>query len=546
MLVILLQFGCKGSYNDKHPSVVGDIKDNAAWYPKVTGGNVLEASVTIPVPNDFTCKPYDDLNASARPCTLKDIEMDKNPYDNYKPQIHVVYANQDYSAFTPNASMKQKGKSTRRAKQASFRIILDKNRPLYRGERTFNLNKHPYDRSRIRNMLSFELFQSIPNFTSLRTQFVHLMVYDENGTKNYGLFTHIEQCDKLYLKNHGFSSSDNLYKAQNYYFQMTDALKIDAKGKPLNKDAFDASLEMQNGKDREKVVAMTQAVTNARTNKEFEKVFNKYFNRNNYLTWFAINIVLDNKDTITQNFFLLNPALSDKFYFLPWDYDGIAHNRDTAPKWSKGIANWWASPLHRKFLKIKKNRDDLDAMVHYLREKYITDEKIHALMDKYKPLVEPYVKSLPDSAHMNGDWDKEFAWVRNEMVPGSMRDYEACKGDPMPFWQSYEYKNDDLVIGWGRSYDLEHDPIVYDITLATDPEMENKLLSLTNVKEKDLNMTKWGDIHYDTGLSLEPGTYFLKIVAKQENDPSKYQIALDQYRDEEEKRHDGVMEIIIE
>ena len=31
---------------------------------------------------------------------------------------------------------------------------------------------------------------------------------------------------------------------------------------------------------------------------------------------------MGNRDTVNQNFALYQPKDSDKFYFLPWDYDG--------------------------------------------------------------------------------------------------------------------------------------------------------------------------------------------------------------------------------
>lgn len=549
LLITLIFSSCSGSSNNvsKKPSIVGDIHDNQNWYPPITGTDVLDVYVTIPVPNDYLCKPYNDLNASPRPCTLEDIENDKNPNDDYKPKLHVNFQTSDYTDTSVNATMKQKGKSTRSAKQTSFRVKLDQGIPLYKHQRTFNLSKHFYDYSRVRNMFAFELFQSIPNFTSLRTQFVHLSITDDNGTRDYGLFTHTEQCDSLYLVNHGFSDKDNLYKAQDYAFIMTDALKLDPKGKPIDKKAFDAILEMQNGKDRQKVVEMTEAIDNAQTDAEFEKVFNKYFNRNNYLTWFALNILLDNKDTITQNFFLLNPKYSDKFYFLPWDYDGIGFERDTAPKWSKGLANWWMSPLHRKFLKIKKNRDDLDKMIYHLRNTYITDAKIHALLDKYKPVVEPYVTTLPDSRYLYGQWQSTFDFVRNDLVPGSIREYEATKGDPMPFWQFSEKLNGKFYVGWEKSVDLENDPIVYSLKIADNPDFNNTIISEDSLDENSSEITV--DPYTDSFLYhitdprfVKGQKYYMQVISRERNDSTHYQIAFDN----EIENHPGVLEFTFE
>ena len=39
------------------------------------------------------------------------------------------------------------------------------------------------------------------------------------------------------------------------------------------------------------------------TSNDINDVIEEYFNRDNYLTWFAVNILTGNRDTINQNFF---------------------------------------------------------------------------------------------------------------------------------------------------------------------------------------------------------------------------------------------------
>ena len=80
-------------------------------------------------------------------------------------------------------------------------------------------------------------------------------------------------------------------------------------------------------------------------------LFAKYFDKSNYLTWMATSILMGNRDTVNQNFALYQPNGSDKFYFLPWDYDGSfgfedqpdikAANNLYAP-WQLAASNWWA------------------------------------------------------------------------------------------------------------------------------------------------------------------------------------------------------------
>ncbi|NPA59157.1 MAG: hypothetical protein GXO30_01620, partial [Epsilonproteobacteria bacterium] len=258
------------------PDFLGDIMDNDAWYADATT-EILEVNVTVPTPNDFVCSPYNDLSALARPCTMVDVYNDADANDDYKPKLHVLMQAGDFVVGNelPNASFYQKGKSTRRSKQKSYRIKLDSETNLFHGERTFQMNKHPYDYSRVRNKLAFDLFETIPNFTSLKTRFVHMMI-DENGTGNfvdYGLFTHIEQADIEFLANRGWNKDNNLYKAQNFDFRMTDALLLDKNGEPVDSDAFDERIEIVRGKHHQKFVNMLNEVNACTTDAQFEIVF---------------------------------------------------------------------------------------------------------------------------------------------------------------------------------------------------------------------------------------------------------------------------------
>jgi len=546
--------GC-GNYNDvdKTPSIVGELIDNQEWYNEMPQ-TLLETRVFIPVPNDDLCVPWDDLNASPRPCTFDDVWHDTDSTDDYEPRLHVHYENDEYMENSGvNADFIQKGKTTRHAKLKSFRIKLDKGEPFFYKERTMQLNKHPFDRAKMRNKLYFEIFQDIPNFNSLRTRFAHLYIDIDGNLTDQGLFTHIEKCDKYYLQNRGYSEDDNLYKTQNFAFRITPEMKLNEKGDPVDPDAFDSVITIVNGKETYKLLEMLQAVDDAKTDESFMKVFNQYFNRENYITWMAVNIVSGNKDTITQNFFLLNPHFSDKFYFLPWDYDGAGRALEKYAKWEWGIGTWWGITLHKKFLKIKQNRDDLDKMVYNIRNNYISDEVIHEKLDRFRVIVEPFMKKEPDvTALPYEDWEEAFYILRDEMVPLNMREYESQKGVPMPFWQSAQYFRDTqtLHVTWDESVDLEGDEVLYNLEIATfdDVNFTNPFIVENNISKTDprIQYESWGNFIYDTNISLEPGHYYMKVISFEKNNPEHYQIAFDKEVEIDGVKYFGVLEFKVD
>ncbi len=548
--LILLTFSSCSNYNDVDhtPSVVGDIVDSESWYSDMVD-EVLEMRVFIPTPNDFNCTDFNDTNGTLRPCSLSDVKSDTDANDDYEPMLHVRFETDDFLApdETMNASFEQKGKTTRKASQKSFRIKLDNSDNLYRGERTFQLNKHPYDDSRVRNKLAFDIFKTIPHITTLKTEFVYLDINDTNNTEdinatdhnlsNYGLFTHVEKVGKDFLLNRGWDKDDNLWKAQNFSFELHEELAIDSDGQPIDPEAFDSRLEIERGKDQTKLNDMLIAINSSKV--DFNETFKKYFNRKNYITWLAINIVTGNKDTVSQNFFLYSPKYSDTFYFLPWDYDGAGLALKYYAKWELGIANWWGVPLHNRFLRIKENRDELDAMVDHLRKNYITPEIIQARLDVYEPLITKYLSVNPDLEELERvDWEKEF----NILIPRldeNINSYRGQLGHPMSFWQDAEYENGALNLNWNRSVDLEEDVIVYDLQISDSCEFNTTLIS--EVGLSDTPTVYIGSIDYSKEIILDPGIYYMKVISRERDNPEHYQIAFDTSRDINGVQYFGVL-----
>lgn len=532
-LITPLFIGCS-SYNDNKsqiPSIVGDIVDNEAWYSDESRV-VTDVNITIPVPNTSLCTPYNNTSAPLRPCTFDDVNHDIDPYDDYEPTLAVKFFTSDFPLVNEktNAILKQKGKSTRQAKQKSYKVKMNSKTNLWRDDRRLQFNKQVYDLTRVRNKLSFDLFEDIPNFPSLKTEFVHLGI---DGV-NYGLFTKVESYDKEYLLHRGWNKDDNLYKAQNFVFYLSDALKLDSNGHPVNLTAFERKLGINNGKVHTKLIEMLTAVNDYTI--PIDTIIAKYFNRKNYITWFAINILTGNLDTINQNFFLLNPIHSDTFYFLPWDYDGAwdwehqNNGADIYARWQRGLARWWDSPLHRRFISVKKNRDAIDAMVQHLKKSYFTKERIDKSVKEYEKLIALYVLDVPDILHLpHGDsnltvkqiWRAECNRL-SSIVDDNIKAYEEMQTMPMPFWQTahYDVNSSLLSLGWDKSVDFNADAtIVYDIKISDTPDFNTTVVSL-----HDYNDTK-----YTKTIDLAPKHYYMKVIAKEKNNPSHYQIAFDEY-----------------
>ncbi len=502
-------YGCS-SYNDTEyiPTFSGDIEDNSSWYDDINY-DVTVMNISISNPNSSQCAPYDDMNSSLRACTLEDINNDINPDDAYEPKLNVFMSTDSFSndISEPNAVFKIKGGYSRNSAQKSYSLKLNSKDNLFLKQRKFSLTKSQSDRSRIKNRLAFDLFRTIPNLPSIKMQFINLYINDID----YGLFSHIEAPREEYLVNRGWNKDDNIYNANNFYFKNYGELSVDSSGMPVNEEVFNTVLEIKNGDNHSMLTKMLKAVN---SDANIDEVIKKYFNRDNYIKWLAVNLILGNKDTVHHNYYLYNPKYSSIFYFMPWDYDGAWSAPRYLSKYEYGISLWWEVPLHRKFLSIKKNRDDLYAMADEIRKKYMSTEIIEKNLELYKASVRPFQSRLPDSEN-NSD-NSWFAAI-NDLAPKTQENidlYKSIIGHPMPFRLSIV----DTGIKWEESIDLEEDEIVYDLYIADNPDFINPIVHKTGLKV------------YEHNIVFEPGKYYIKVISREINNSTHYQLTYDKIK----------------
>jgi len=565
-LIALLLAGCGGGGGSTERSA-DTLLDNQALYD-TPGTDLIEMYVTIwPEDNpeseeDVDCPFVNTTDGIGT--TLDDVNQDVINGDDCKPElnVHLQVAGIPDAGGVANAAMRLRGHSTRFADQKSYRIKLKSKAAgdQWRGQRVFNLNKHPYDLTRLRNKLCFDLFSQIPHMTSLRTQFVRLYVdqRDGNGFVDYGLFTHVEKVDDTFLAAHGLDPAGSLYKAEFFEFERyEDSLKLES-DPTFNKDAFERILEIEEGSDHAPLLAMLDAVNDEDT--DFDEMLSTYFNRDNYLTWLACNILFNNLDTNSQNFFLYRRSDATIFYFLGWDYDGAFDFygqpdqvlQESLGRWQRSIANWWGVTLHRRFLKQPGSIAALSARMREIRDSHASESRIRALIDSYGPTVQPCVAQSPDLdflpvfddasvATMLAEYDAEAARLPG-LVAANYQKFLDTLERPMPVYMSDTVDGADIEFRWDASFDLQSDGLTYDFELSTSPTFEPG-----DRVTQGLGLTNTTTYRYPLA-SLPAGTYYYRVIIRDTKNPSEnWQIAFDEYWDEYgDKSYFGVRKMVIE
>jgi spore coat protein H len=444
-------------------------------------------------------------------------------------EVPVIFRSGSYgmAATAPNATIELRGASTRLNRQKSYTVKIDKTEPGWEGTHTIYLNKHPYDLTRLRNKLAFDLFYGIPELMTLRTAWVHLTI----DSVDYGLFTQVEHVGPRFKREHGFGAIDGpLYKPKVFEFVLHSALKV--KSDPTyNKDEFEKIVEIKGTDDHVRFMDMLRAVNDG--GRDINDVIARYFDRKNYLTWLAVNILVRNLDTTSQNFYLAASADSDRWTFIPWDYDGAwgfyeqpNQTVNILPRWRSGVSNWWPGTLHRRFLSDPKNLEQLKDRVDQLASEFFTSARIRALTDVYKPLVMAAINKTPDLPRLpTADSDKMAAWNTEvdrllTIVAQEKARFHDMLARPMPFFLGTPLVGTSSVMfNWDRALDLEGDTVAYDLQIATTPDFA----SLT-VEHKNISTTLM-----IVQQALAPGTYYWRVIARDSVDPTNnWQVAFDE------------------
>lgn len=424
-----------------------------------------------------------------------------------------------YGAEKSNARIRVRGNSSSVREQKSYKLDLDDTAGLWRGQSNIALNKSVFDVTRIKNKLYFDMLKDVDNVPSIRTQFVRLFIKDETSGQtafeDYGLYTQAEVPGKKYLANHGLNKEGYLYKAIAFNFEMSEGLK-NFDDPDFDQEAYDQILSCKGRQDNEKLIELVELVNDRSV--DINEIIGTYIDRDNYITWLAYNILTANIDTTEQNFYLYSPVNSKKWFFIPWDGDGMLHVKEDEMEgmdesygnWQHGVSNYWGVVLHQRFLKNESNRQELADKVDELYET-INRDSVNALVAQYNETVEPYVLSMPDVYyldHTKEERDEILAGLGAEVDDAYQSFYDSLH-ELMPFFQNpLEQEGNSIRFSWSEAYDFDNEMITYRLCVSRTPDMADPVID-----QDGLTMAE-----YETTTDvLEPGTWYWAVTASTED-----------------------------
>ena len=247
---------------------------------------------------------------------------------------------------------------------------FDKKQRFY-GFKKLNFSNGFRDPSLLREKLAYDLF-SEAGVPASRATFAKLyLTIDGHYDDEYlGLYTLVEQVDKVFLDDRFSDTSGNLFKYEGMFGFI---YKGDAK------EAYEKEYEAKLSKKQRDYSVLIRFIKmlNDTPEESFPEEIEKAFNVENFLSWLAVNTLLSNLDSYAgsgHNYYLYYNKGTGKFEFIPWDLNeafGNHHRMGSAQDMVElDIYEPYAKPkiLLERILRVPK-----------FKERYI--EKIKALLN---------------------------------------------------------------------------------------------------------------------------------------------------------------------
>ena len=287
----------------------------------------------------------------------------------------------------------------------NLKIKLDwvKEKQNYFSIETLNFNAGGLDPSKLREALGYWVFRKA-GLPAPMTTFaeITLTIPGQYDYEFLGLYTIVEQVNKVFLKEHFGSKSGLLMKPEGV--ASVEYHGDDWKFYPhLYRPDDEPTLEQSS-----RVIEFAKLV-HLGNDKHFEDSINSFLNVDSFLHFIALNGLIANLDTILampQNYYLHLNKKTNKFLFFPWDLD-------------ISFAGW---PLggppkdHMNLSLVHPHSSD----EHILIDRLLATKSIRLKYDQI-------VQELVDEIFLNGDLYKKYESLEEIISSSREKDLKAIK-----------------------------------------------------------------------------------------------------------------------
>lgn len=293
-----------------------------------------------------------------------------------------------------------RGNTSRYSQKKSFKISFNRftSGGKYYGVEKLNLNGEHNDPSVIRSKICWDIFRKM-EIPASRSN--HVRVYI-NGDY-YGLYINVEHVDEEFIKTRFTYNDGNLYKCLypanlNYHGTDPEIYKFEAGDRRVyelktNKEADDYT----------DLAHFIDVLNNSATGSlpcDLDEVYNTY----DYLKIIAADILTGNWDGYIynqNNFYLYHNTITDKFEFIPYDYDNTIGIDWLGRDWANRNIYDWAQhgdnyrPLYERLMSNQQLRDQFTYYIKQLVTRTIDFDSLQTAIEQRRDMIAPYLADDP-------------------------------------------------------------------------------------------------------------------------------------------------------
>ncbi len=228
-------------------------------------------------------------------------------------------------------------------KPLKFKFDEYRSKQTFYGVKRLNFSNAVKDPTFMREKLAYDILGTL--LPAPRAAYARVTV---NGTP-LGLYTMVEQLDKVFLKRHFSDNGFNLYKAAD------NGATLEYRGE--EKDAYKTEYELETNESKDnwsRFITLLAALQNT-SRESFVEELGAQLDFDRAISVLAFNMAVSNFDSYTgsgRNFYLYDDEASGRFSLLPWDpneaFGAYANNWNVVTQDVVAIPNLAKRPLTRR------------------------------------------------------------------------------------------------------------------------------------------------------------------------------------------------------
>jgi spore coat protein CotH len=233
---------------------------------------------------------------------LHQLNINVASYDYVEADLTLEYE------FFPSCSLRYRGSNMRLFPKKSYRFKLQDDW-MHNGWERFNLNGQYADVTLLRERASYDLYTEM-GCINPDTRYIHLERHTDGLDEFLGAYVEVERVDNDFLERRGFSSAGDLFKCTSHLGILPDPQSYQAQYVPVDDDSS----------DYEALISFIEWITFSSYG-QFHLNIGDRLRLDDYLDTYVVQIVTQDSDFASNNYYLYANPADGKWYYISWDHN---------------------------------------------------------------------------------------------------------------------------------------------------------------------------------------------------------------------------------